>query len=97
MWNVEDRYGPVIEMYEVEGTSEKRVVIGYKMGGTQHFFRLAPASIATHLPFLIDLVLFSALSELYHFYGLYSARKYVGKLIPYTFRTHFVLYPLSPI
>ncbi|KDQ16076.1 hypothetical protein BOTBODRAFT_54204 [Botryobasidium botryosum FD-172 SS1] len=57
MWNVENRYGPVIEMYEVEGTREKRIVIGYKMGGTQHFF--------------------SALSELYHFYGLYSARKYV--------------------
>ncbi|CAE6442417.1 unnamed protein product [Rhizoctonia solani] len=57
MWNVEERYGPVIEMFEVEGTRERRVVIGYRMGGTKHFF--------------------SALSDLYHFYGLYSARKYV--------------------
>ncbi|KAG8880404.1 NAD-dependent glutamate dehydrogenase [Tulasnella sp. 331] len=57
MWNVETRDGPVIEMYEVEGTRERRVVIGYRMGGTKHFF--------------------SALSDLYHFYGLYSARKYV--------------------
>ena len=57
MWNVEDRYGPVIEIFEVEGSREHRIVIGYKMGGTSHYF--------------------SALSELYHFYGLYSARKYV--------------------
>ncbi|CAG8686657.1 13588_t:CDS:2, partial [Acaulospora colombiana] len=57
MWNVEERFGPVIEFYEVEGTRERRVVIGYKMGTTAHFF--------------------SALSELYHFYSLYSARKYV--------------------
>jgi len=40
MWNVESRYGPVIEVYEVEGTRERRIVIGYKMGGTTHFFRL---------------------------------------------------------
>jgi glutamate dehydrogenase len=57
MWNVEERYGPVIEFFEVKGTREKRVVIGYKMGTTAHFF--------------------SALSQLYHFYSLYSARKYV--------------------
>ncbi|KAH9992881.1 NAD-specific glutamate dehydrogenase [Russula vinacea] len=57
MWNVESRYGPVIEVFEVEGTRERRLVIGYKMGGTTHFF--------------------SALSKLYHFYSLYSARKYV--------------------
>jgi len=57
MWNVEDRYGPVIEIFEVEGSREHRIVIGYKMGGISHYF--------------------SALSELYHFYGLYSARKYV--------------------
>ena len=55
MWNVEARYGPVIEVFEVEGTRERRLVIGYKMGGT-----------------------ISALSKLYHFYSLYSARKYVG-------------------
>lgn len=58
MWNVEARFGPVIEVFEVEGTRERRLVIGYKMGGTTHFF--------------------SALSKLYHFYSLYSARKYVG-------------------
>ncbi|KAF9533182.1 NAD-specific glutamate dehydrogenase [Crepidotus variabilis] len=51
------RYGPVIEVFEVEGTRERRLVIGYKMGGTSRFF--------------------SALSNLYHFYSLYSSRKYV--------------------
>ncbi|CAA7258824.1 unnamed protein product [Cyclocybe aegerita] len=57
LWNVESRHGPVIEVFEVEGTRERRLVIGYKMGGTSNFF--------------------SALSNLYHFYSLYSARKYV--------------------
>ncbi|TDL19702.1 NADH-dependent glutamate dehydrogenase [Rickenella mellea] len=57
MWKAEARHGPVIEVFEVEGTREKRLVIGYRMGGTTHFF--------------------SALSDLYHFYSLYSARKYV--------------------
>ncbi|KAK7464787.1 NAD-dependent glutamate dehydrogenase [Stygiomarasmius scandens] len=57
MWSVEERYGPVIEVFEVEGSRERRLVIGYKMGGTSRFF--------------------SALSNLYHFYSLYSARKYV--------------------
>ena len=58
MRNVETRYGPVIEVFKVEGSREHRLVIGYKMGGTSKFF--------------------SALSNLYHFYSLYSARKYVG-------------------
>ncbi|KAJ2929106.1 hypothetical protein H1R20_g7992, partial [Candolleomyces eurysporus] len=57
MWNVESRHGPVIEVFEVEGSREHRMVIGYKQGGTSKFF--------------------SALSNLYHFYSLYSARKYV--------------------
>ncbi|KAF9778587.1 NADH-dependent glutamate dehydrogenase [Thelephora terrestris] len=57
LWNVESRYGPVMEVFEVEGSREKRLVIGYKRGGTSKFF--------------------SALSNLYHFYSLYSARKYV--------------------
>ncbi|KAG2066702.1 NAD-specific glutamate dehydrogenase [Suillus decipiens] len=57
IWQVESRYGPVMEVFEVEGTRERRLVIGYKMGGTSRFF--------------------SALSNLYHFYQLYSARKYV--------------------
>lgn len=57
MNEVERRSGPVIELYEVEESRERRIVIGYKMGGTRQFL--------------------SALSDLYHFYGLYSARKYV--------------------
>lgn len=57
MDQVRKRSGPVIEMFEVEESRERRIVIGYKMGGTKQFF--------------------SALSDLYHFYGLYSARKYV--------------------
>lgn len=31
MWNVEKRHGPVIEVFEVEGTRERRIVIGYKV------------------------------------------------------------------
>ncbi|EIN12308.1 NAD-specific glutamate dehydrogenase [Punctularia strigosozonata HHB-11173 SS5] len=57
MWSVQERYGPVIEVFEVEGSRERRLVIGYKMGATKGFF--------------------SALSNLYHFYDLYSVRKYV--------------------
>ncbi|KAG9315692.1 NADH-dependent glutamate dehydrogenase [Chiua virens] len=57
MWQVESRYGPVMEVFEVEGTRERRLVIGYKIGGTSRFF--------------------SALSNLYHYYQLYSSRKYV--------------------
>lgn len=52
-----ERTGPVVECYEVEGTRERRLVIGYKQGSTQHYF--------------------SALSNLYHWYGIYSTRKYV--------------------
>lgn len=51
------RQGPVIEMFEVEGSRERRIVIGYRMETTTSYF--------------------SALSDLYHFYGLYSSRKYV--------------------
>lgn len=50
MDEVRRRSGPVIELFEVEESRERRVVIGYKMGGTKQFF--------------------SALSNLYHFYGL---------------------------
>ncbi|KAH7885197.1 NADH-dependent glutamate dehydrogenase [Phlebopus sp. FC_14] len=57
MWQVESRFGPVMEVFEVEGTRERRLVIGYKMGETARFF--------------------SALSNLYHYYQLYSTRKYV--------------------
>ena len=66
MHKVEKRYGPVIEVYEVEASRERRLVIGYKMGGTSRFF--------------------SALSNLYHFYGLYSARKYVGECVTFIYR-----------
>ncbi|CDZ97227.1 nad-specific glutamate dehydrogenase [Phaffia rhodozyma] len=58
IFEVEKRgFAPVIEVYDVEGTGEMRVVIGAKMGGTNNFH--------------------SALSDLYHFYGLFSTRKYV--------------------
>ena len=40
MSNVENRYGPVMEVFEVEGTRERRLVIGYKMRDTANFFRL---------------------------------------------------------
>ncbi|OCK85162.1 NAD-dependent glutamate dehydrogenase [Lepidopterella palustris CBS 459.81] len=51
------RTGPVIEYYDIEGSSEKRLVLAYKQGSA--------------------LGLFSALSDLYHYYGLTSSRKYV--------------------
>ena len=76
MSNVEDRYGPVIEVFEVEGTRERRLVIGYRMGDTANFFRFI-ISYMLNNRFLTDPS--SALSNLYHFYTLYSSRKYVGK------------------
>ncbi|KAF7185776.1 NAD-specific glutamate dehydrogenase [Pseudocercospora fuligena] len=51
------RTGPVIDMYDVEGTREKRLVVGFKQGSA--------------------LGMFAALSDLYHYYGLTSTRKYV--------------------
>lgn len=51
------RTGPVIEMYEMDGSREKRLIIGYRQRSTKGFF--------------------SALSDLYHYYDLYSSRKYV--------------------
>jgi glutamate dehydrogenase len=54
------RTGPVIEMFDVAGSREKRLVIGFKQNTTQSFF--------------------SAMSDLYHFYDLYTTRKYVGKV-----------------
>lgn len=51
------RTGPVIELFDVEGRRDKRVVIAYKQRSA--------------------LGLFSALSHLYHYYGLTSTRKYV--------------------
>jgi glutamate dehydrogenase len=73
MWQVESRYGPVMEVFEVEGTRERRLVIGYKMGSTSRFFR----SVDRYMHSLVVSPIYSALSHLYHFYQLYSARKYV--------------------
>lgn len=58
---VMERTGPVIQMVEIEGTKEKRLVIGFKQGTAMGIF--------------------SALSDLYHYYGCTSARKYVGTKI----------------
>ena len=55
--NVVARTGPVIEMFEIEGSREKRLVVGHRQR----------AAIG----------IFSALSDLYHYYGLTSSRKYV--------------------
>lgn len=52
-----DRTGPVIEMFEIQGSHEKRLVIAYRQGSAMGFF--------------------SALSDLYHYYGVTSSRKYV--------------------
>ncbi|KAF7293987.1 NAD-specific glutamate dehydrogenase [Mycena kentingensis (nom. inval.)] len=53
------RYGPVLSLFQVEGTRQQRLVIAYDShkSKTRHFF--------------------SALSNLYHYYALYSVRKYV--------------------
>ncbi|CEI97888.1 Putative Glutamate dehydrogenase [Rhizopus microsporus] len=57
MQNVLQRTGPVIEMYQVKGSRERRLIIGYRQRSTKGFF--------------------SAISDLYHYYDLYSTRKYV--------------------
>ncbi|KAF6824460.1 nad-specific glutamate dehydrogenase [Colletotrichum musicola] len=51
------RTGPVIEVFDIEGSVEKRLVIAFRS-------RTARG-------------LFSALSDLYHYYGVTSSRKYV--------------------
>ena len=57
MDKVVSRTGPVIEMFEMEGSREKRLVIAYRQGSAMGMF--------------------SALSDLYHYYGVTSSRKYV--------------------
>jgi glutamate dehydrogenase len=52
-----DRTGPVIEVFDIEGSREKRLVVAFRQ-------RTA-------------LGMFSALSDLYHYYGVTSSRKYV--------------------
>ena len=39
MWSVERRFGPVLEVFEVEGTRERKLVIGFKMGSISGYFR----------------------------------------------------------
>lgn len=51
------RNGPVIEVYDIEDSREKRLVVAFRQ-------RTARG-------------LFSALSDLYHYYGVTSSRKYV--------------------
>ncbi|KAJ3395003.1 NAD-dependent glutamate dehydrogenase [Entophlyctis sp. JEL0112] len=51
------RTGPVLELFDVPNSREKRLIIGYRHRTTQS--------------------LLSAMSDLYHFYELYSTRKYV--------------------
>ncbi|KAI1431222.1 NAD-specific glutamate dehydrogenase [Xylaria sp. CBS 124048] len=51
------RTGPVIEVFDIEGAEEKRLVVAFRS-------RTARG-------------LFSALSDLYHYYGVTSSRKYV--------------------
>ncbi|KAL5337854.1 Glutamate/Leucine/Phenylalanine/Valine dehydrogenase-domain-containing protein [Aspergillus crustosus] len=55
--NAVARAGPVIEMFEIEKSREKRLVIAYRQGSAMG--------------------LFSALSDLYHYYRLTSSRKYL--------------------
>lgn len=49
--------GPAIEVFQVQDSPERNVVIGYRQGTTSNFF--------------------SAITDLCHYYGLYSTRKYV--------------------
>ncbi|OTA89007.1 hypothetical protein M434DRAFT_79859 [Hypoxylon sp. CO27-5] len=51
------RTGPVIEVFDIEGTEEKRLVVAFRSRTARGIF--------------------SALSDLYHYYGVTSTRKYV--------------------
>ncbi|UPL04380.1 hypothetical protein LCI18_015314 [Fusarium solani-melongenae] len=51
------RAGPVIEVFDIEDTDEKRMVLAFRSRSAQG--------------------LFSALSDLYHYYGVTSSRKYL--------------------
>ncbi|ODA77088.1 hypothetical protein RJ55_07606 [Drechmeria coniospora] len=52
-----NRAGPVIEVFDIEGVSEKRLVVAFRTRTARGMF--------------------SALSDLYHYYGVTSSRKYV--------------------
>jgi len=51
------RMGPVIEVFDIEGSQEKRLVVAFRTRTARGMF--------------------SALSDLYHYYGVTSSRKYV--------------------
>ncbi|PNY28567.1 NAD-specific glutamate dehydrogenase [Tolypocladium capitatum] len=51
------RAGPVIEIFDIEGVAEKRLVVAFRTRTARGMF--------------------SALSDLYHYYGVTSSRKYV--------------------
>lgn len=51
------RAGPVIEVFDIEGMAEKRLVVAFRARTARGMF--------------------SALSDLYHYYGVTSSRKYV--------------------
>ncbi|KZF22363.1 glutamate/leucine/phenylalanine/valine dehydrogenase [Xylona heveae TC161] len=55
--NAVTRSGPVIEMFDIEGRRDKRLVVAYRQSSAHGIF--------------------SALSDLYHYYGVTSSRKYV--------------------
>ena len=73
--NAASRTGPVIEMFEIENSREKRLVVAYRQGSAMGIF--------------------SALSDLYHYYGLTSSRKYVEQFSNGTTVISLYLRPLS--
>ena len=74
------RNGPVIEVFDVQGSREKRLVIALKQKTTTSFF--------------------SAMSDLYHYYDLYTTRKYVEQfsngITIYCFYLHQIPNSKSP-
>lgn len=83
MNNALQRTGPIVECYEVEGTRERRVVIGYKQGTVKSYF----SAMSNLYHFYVSRREWSDFSSpfgkeeltcsLYDLQGLYSARKYV--------------------
>lgn len=76
MDKVVSRSGPVIEMFEMDGSREKRLVIAYRQGSAMGIF--------------------SALSDLYHYYGCTSSRKYVEQFSNGITIMSIYLRPLPP-
>ena len=71
------RTGPIVECYEVEGSRERRVVIGYKQGTVKSYF----SAMSNLYHFYVGARLISYLPRTNTNFrsskGLYSARKYV--------------------